>query len=463
MRSARTLSVAVPAALSLGALCAVAALPGAANAATLNATPSTLTSVYNSAKAGDTVQLAAGAYSAFNGASKSAPGVTLKAASGANVTMAGAQFAGTSYITIQGVKFTSGVVLRDNANHIVLDGDTFDNLGPATWEGRLSMNLGAHDNTVRNSHFGNGGCADGVFIGNATNNTIGPGNEFSNLKQGSCSAHVDSIQLYTGPSTTITGNYFHDVTTGIMAPNGTSNATLSNNVFVMSEYPYAAYFGWSANTTAVHNTILGGSLHFEDWTNGTDHPSAHTSGTVRDNVLAGGIQKIGVSSLTQDYNLLSSGASGSHDVTGKATFVGGANPTSYAGYALASGSLGKGNASDGTDRGIQVGSTTPPVVTPPSTDPTPPATTPVKAVWTVPSNVRVNKAVTLDGTRSTGTGTLTCTWSFEDQTGATVWETATGCKLSKAFSNADTKYVKLTVRDSTGATNSSRQSFAVTR
>jgi hypothetical protein len=468
VRSARSLSAAIPAALSsLGALCAVAALPGAADAATLSATPSNLTSVYSSAQPGDTVQLAAGSYSTFKGGSKAAPGVTVKAAPGANVTMAGAQFAGTSYITIQGVKFTSGVVIRDSAHHIVLDGDTFDGLGTATWEGRLSLNLGAHDNTVRNSHFGGGGCSDGVFVGQATKTTIGPGNEFSGLHQGSCAAHVDSIQLYTGPQTTITGNYFHDITTGIMAPNGTSGATLSNNVFVMTEYPYAAYFGWSASTTAVHNTITGGSLHFEDWTNGSDHPSAHTSGTVRDNVLAGGIQKIGVPSgaLTQDYNLLSSGASGSHDLTGKPTFAGGANPTSYAGFALASGSAGKGNASDGTDRGIQVGATTPPTTTPttPPTTPTEPADQPAKAVWTVPTNVRVGRAVTLDGTRSTGDGTLTCTWSFEDQSGATVWETATGCKLTKTFQNADTKYVKLTVRDADGDTDSSRQSFPVTR
>jgi PKD domain len=461
VRPARSLSAAVPAALScLGALCAFAALPGAAGAATLNATPSSLSSVYAAAKPGDLVQLAAGSYPTFKGASKAAPGVTVRAASGATVTMAGAQFVGTSYITLQGVKFTSGVVIRDNANHIVLDGDTFDGLGTATWEGRLSLNLGAHDNIVRNSHFGNGGCSDGVFVGNATKNTIGPGNEFSAMHQGSCAEHVDSIQLYTGPQTTITGNYFHDITTGIMAPNGTSGATLTNNVFVMTEYPYAAYFGWSASTTAVHNTIVGGSLHFEDWTNGTDHPSAHTSGTVRDNVLAGGIQKIGVptGALVQDYNLLSSGAAGSHDLTGTPTFVGGAKPTTYAGYALASGSKGKANASDGTDRGIKVGATTPPAA-PPAT---PPADKPARAVWTVPANVRVGQAVTLDATRSTGDGTLTCTWSFEDQAGTKVWETATGCKLIKTFKNADTKYVKLTVRDADGDTNASRQSFAVT-
>jgi hypothetical protein len=109
--------------------------------------------------------------------------------------------------------------------------------------------------------------------------------------------------------------------------------------------------------------------------------------------------------------------------------------------------------------------TTPPPTTPPPT--TPPPTTPTdiaaQAIWTVPSGARTGQAITLDGTRSKGNPTLTCTWSFETQDGKTVWETATGCKLVKTFQNPDTKYVKLTVRDADGDTHASRQSFAVTR
>jgi hypothetical protein len=69
--------------------------------------------------------------------------------------------------------------------------------------------------------------------------------------------------------------------------------------------------------------------------------------------------------------------------------------------------------------------------------------------------------VTLDATASTGAGALTCTWSFEDQSGETVWETATGCKITKTFQNADTKYVELTVTDGNGTTDANRQSFPV--
>ncbi len=71
--------------------------------------------------------------------------------------------------------------------------------------------------------------------------------------------------------------------------------------------------------------------------------------------------------------------------------------------------------------------------------------------------------MTLDGSASKGDGPLVCTWSFEDQAGSTVYETLTGCKLSKTFQTTGTKYVKLTVRDADGDTNSNKQSFNVAR
>ena len=68
---------------------------------------------------------------------------------------------------------------------------------------------------------------------------------------------------------------------------------------------------------------------------------------------------------------------------------------------------------------------------------------------------------TLDGTRSTGDGPMSCTWSFENQNGSTVYETLTGCTLKKAFQTTGVKYVKLTVRDNDGDTNTNKQSFTV--
>ncbi|HUC20400.1 MAG TPA: dockerin type I domain-containing protein, partial [Candidatus Polarisedimenticolaceae bacterium] len=72
------------------------------------------------------------------------------------------------------------------------------------------------------------------------------------------------------------------------------------------------------------------------------------------------------------------------DLKGKPTFVGGAKPTTYAGFALAAGSLGKGNASDGLDRGIRLSATPSPTPPPPTPTPTPPPPTPTPPPPTPP-------------------------------------------------------------------------------
>ena len=86
-------------------------------------------------------------------------------------------------------------------NHIVFDNDVF-NLASCPsgsclgYEGRISFAYEGPNPagvTVKNSTF-TSGCADGVqFVGSAGRGvTIGPGNTFTNLLQGSCAPHVDS-------------------------------------------------------------------------------------------------------------------------------------------------------------------------------------------------------------------------------------------------------------------------------
>ncbi len=87
--------------------------------------------------------------------------------------------------------------------------------------------------------------------------------------------------------------------------------------------------------------------------------------------------------------------------------------------------------------------------------------TPPVAIWTAPQGVEVGVPVTLDGSTSTGAMPLTCTWSFENESGSIVWETHNGCRIEFTFQIADTKYLKLTVTDAEGKTASNRQSFAV--
>ena len=72
----------------------------------------------------------------------------------------------------------------------------------------------------------------------------------------------------------------------------------------------------------------------------------------------------------------------------------------------------------------------------PTATPTPPADIAADALWTPPSGAKVGTAVTLDGSGSKGDAPITCTWTFENQAGTTVFETLTGCKLQKTFQTA---------------------------
>jgi hypothetical protein len=192
-------------------------------------------------------------------------------------------------------------------------------------------------------------------IGNAYGVQIGPGNEFTGLTQGSCSAHVDPIQLYGSRYTLITGNWFHDNgdgSGGIMANAGGDHETIVRNVFVADEYPYVLQVGSHRDGLIAHNTFVGGSIEVAG--HGSGQP-ASVGQVVRDNIFTGDLRALDAGN-TADYNLCrvtgESDCKGAHDVRGAPVFVGGASPTTYDGYRLAVGSPGKGAASDGTDIGI---------------------------------------------------------------------------------------------------------------
>jgi hypothetical protein len=470
------LGVAVAAAAGLGMV------PAGAQAATLTATPSNLSSIFASAQGGDTITLAGGGYGTFTGGSKASP-VTVKPQSGATVTMGinfngannvrvegvtitSAQLQGTTKnVTIAGSRFTGSTVIRTvqmaNAN-IVLDGNTHNNISPnGGYEGRITLpsrnENAASGVTIKNSLF-SGGLSDGIQ--NGSNGTQILSNEFVNIRQGDPNiAHTDALQLYGSKNTVIRGNYFHNVEDGIMAPDGTDHEVIENNVFVTAGSQYSVTLGSDNGSVVRHNTMLRTGLRLQQ-KSGLPTPKGTV---VKDNILAGYTREAGT--VDESYNLFTSGSgTGANDLRGTPAFVGGSAPATYAGYALASGSPGKANASDGKDRGAIVTGAAP---APAPTNPTPanpaPADKPAVATWTAPTGVRVGQAVTLDGTRSTGDGTLKYTWSFENADGSTVWETRTGARVAMTFSVADTKYVKLTVTDADGDRSSSRKSFVVTR
>jgi Big-like domain-containing protein len=426
----------------------VLAAPAQAAAADLHATPSTFASTFASAQGGDNVLLASGTYGSFGGGTKSSV-VTVKPEDGATVTMAGASFNGASNITVQGVSFgTSQVVVYNGSKGITFADDTWGayNAG-GSYEGRLSVIQGS-EVSVKDSHFGPGGCSDGIQAsggGGAAGVVVVDGTEFEGIRQGSCAAHVDAIQLYGGIAT-ITDSYFHDVTTGVMTPDGNgSPLTLTNNVFVGNgEYAWAVIDGGGRNDTIKHNAIV-------NWTIEVGRSNAGVSASnvvIRDNAIVGG-------DVTILPPQLSSAVLQDHNAAVTFTRTG----TGRCAYATASP---KGTASDGTDIGLNDCGSAPSPSPPPAPDPPPPPDPPPapppptadhqpSARFTVsPASPVIGQPVTFDATDSTCDDTpCSYTWVDDgfDGSGGSQWPLGNGRTLSFTFRGAGVKNVRLTVAD----------------
>jgi hypothetical protein len=451
------------------AVAAIAA-PGVASAADLNATPSNLSSVYSSAQGGDVIHLAAGNYGNFGGGSKASV-VTLVAQSGATATISPNLGAGVNNLRFDGLtidgaytngarntafvnsRFTGLVRVDTPANvsnaNILFDRDTFDGLSAtaSSYEGRLTVR-GYENNSpvgvkITNSHFGNGGCSDGVqIIGGAYGVEIGPGNEISGIKQASCSNHVDSIQLYGSSHTQIVGNYFHDSDTVIMAPDGGDAESITDNVMLGSGYVSAVQLGSQDGTQFRHNTVKNIQVQTGSKVGG----SASRNVVVQDNAFAQGAdlnpsQGSGCSNCPTSYNLFatSGAASGSNTVVGTPVFTGGSSPTTYSGYQLASNSPGKANASDGADRGIRTSGSPPPPPPPPG-DTTAPETT----ITSGPTGTTTDSTPTFAFSSSEAGSTFECRLDA----GAYV-----ACTSPKAYSGLSTGSHSFSVRAKDAAGN----------
>jgi hypothetical protein len=371
----------------------VASMTTTAGASDLSANPSNLASVFAGANAGDTIMLAGGSYGPFAGGMK--PGVvTLKPAPGAAVTMQ-LSFKPAANITIDGVTLTQvdigdsatkGITVRNsdipgqttfrtgelqNAN-ILFDRNVhrdFDKCS-SCGEGRIflpdstSLPSGI---TIQNSEF-KGGLSDGIQNGSRGTRILD--NTFHDLEQGSPDGvHTDAIQLYGSADTLIKGNYFYDVPDAIMAPDGTDHEIIEDNVIAADSngYPFAITLFSDNGSIIRHNTFADGACAFNlrcgivsvgskdrcSYANECD-PGVGT--VIEDNVLGEVSNGDGKATVARNTNnLFASRTSGVASLRAKPVFVGGAKPTSYAGYALAAGSPGKGSASDGLDRGINLG------------------------------------------------------------------------------------------------------------
>lgn len=381
-----------------------------AHAATINATPATLASAYTVAKAGDTIQLADGTYSTVNGLVKTGY-VTLTGGPGAKITSL--TVSDDAYLRTDGLTIASAYITRSThvqvlngaitgnlridpgaaAMDVLVDGNRLvGNMVCSTcYEGRITVNGGSAPNGVVISHnYFSGGNADGVQITGGATGTVITANEFAGIIEID-DTHSDPIQLYHSSGTVITHNWLHGNETGIMAPDGAKNEIVTDNVITTRSggagYPWPVVFGSDSGSLIAHNTFPDGACN---WTircgtvrvDGGNSGVASKGTTVRDNIA--GDLDVGGSGIMEKSNLVAAGSSGPGDVKGAPSFVGGASPVSLAGYALAAGSLGRGDASDGLDRGAGIVAVDPaPTPTP---TPTPTATpTPTVAPTVTPT------------------------------------------------------------------------------
>jgi hypothetical protein len=263
------------------------------------------------------------------------------------------------HITFKAPTGCVGLTGTSSDSAILFDHDRLDNIDTIYASGNGCLNEGRLGTdgtgpngwvTITNSHFAGQGtvdCSDGIQL-SAPGAIVGPGNEFTNIHQGSCTAHSDPIQIYGGPNSTITGNWFHDNSTACMCWGEPSNLTMTNNVFADTGYWSVVYGDGGANSFISHN-VFGDTLNLDESPNGTGN-------VVRDNVFLPGesVTDIG-SGVSYDHNLncVRSGSNcpGTGNISGTPVYV--SSPSSgYYHYQLASSSPGYHAGSDGKSMGI---------------------------------------------------------------------------------------------------------------
>lgn len=254
-------------------------------------------------------------------------------------------------------------------HNFLIDGNTFTNSYAATsgHEGRLDFfggnaqpaSCGA---VVRNNHFevaSPSSCSDGIQI-DANLITVGPGNVFLNILEGSCSAHADGVQFLGADDITLVGNYFKIVDTMIMSPDGCGNAIIRNNVFdgSGSGNNFNIQFGSCSNFLFEHNTLFNVSPSFDAKSGGSV-----SSGTFQNNIVTGdgdiktqgnNLPRNDCNPCTFRFSLYDDSGSGlgTNNIVGTPSYVGGGTaPTTWAGWQLNAGSPGKAAGNDGNDMG----------------------------------------------------------------------------------------------------------------
>jgi hypothetical protein len=376
-------------------------------ACNLNANTSNFSSQVSAASPGQTICLATGNYGTWGGVNKA---ITITAASGAtptlslNVSSGGgftldhlnmnpvgteSMITGTAHdITIQNstLSYTTEVIPGASTNvNVVFNHDHFPlfvaNSGPHSmvWDecpqgsnGCASGTGNATGVVIENSVIDNpshlAGVADGIDCD--ANTTEIDNNDFSGINDASSGGnHGDNIQV-NGGICNVKGNYFHGMLNSASCSfsewDGGGPNVIENNVVDTGGCYEAIALLADHNSTVDHNTFItpsGGCFASPQSACAAVDTGARDAGqsgfgtVYRDNVMAGINNGDGGrnASYSENHNLcLSACGGGTGDVIGTPTLAGGSQPTTFNGFALASGSPGIGAASDGTNTGIQL-------------------------------------------------------------------------------------------------------------
>lgn len=352
--------------------------------------PGGLQSAYNAASGPWTICLNGGSYGTLTAAVKSGM-ITIREATGASSSFSFIDVTPGSNLTVDGVTIAGMESSGNTSKNITVRNSVFTGQYYANLCGVTNANILMENNrvggfsanggregqfhisqpaclgtssvgvTVRGNKFTSTGpgedASDGVQVG--AYGVVFEDNEFVGFQQpADGSPHVDPIQYYGERATVFRRNWIHgnNVAASMMVADSTRDGLFENNVLdsTGSGDDRTLNMGSDTGSTVRHNTMVGSYMYKK-----ASCCSNVSSGTIiRDNVVTRGVNRPDSSTpAVFDYNLSSNStfaSMGANNVVGSPTFVGGSSPSTWAGYALASGSLGKGNASDGTDRGADV-------------------------------------------------------------------------------------------------------------
>jgi hypothetical protein len=361
-----------------------------------------ISTAIGSSSAGDTICLGDGNYSGFtlNAVTRS-PRVTVRAVNPGEATITGGlTFSGGTYgftfdgvnfsgvdftgantreitlsnadasagtIQIDGVTHSSPNILFDNLTHYDQDNTGFCHGGTVNCVGVGAYHF-SYDGrstpvaTIRGAIIDRG-CADGIQSG------VPFILEYSQIKNkvvGSCinDPHTDATQLYGGPfeGTIIRKNYYYSNVQVLAAYDGVDGVLIEDNVFdpgPSGERRECQIELYSDDTSTIRwNTVVARTSTYGHICLDAKAADDDGFGTIIENNIANSVSALsGSTYATKNNNLLVSGASGT-DISGSPTYVGGTNPTTWAGFQLDAASLGYGDATDSSNIGTRYYGTT---------------------------------------------------------------------------------------------------------